>query len=158
MSASETMPFQVTATFDLFALRFWFLARDAMQLPAGKTGNLFRGQLGKFMMRSAPLAYARFFAPMAPPGQGPSGLRDPPRPFVLRANHLDGMKFPPGERYHIGINLFDTREPVISAFEESLALLARQCLESELVAVDGRELVRLPLCARAGVSRVRVRF
>ncbi len=144
--------------FEFYPLRFWFAARDAIRLPAGKTGNLFRGQLGKILMRSAPRAYARLFAPAAPTGGGPSGLHDPPRPFVFRANHLDGVRFPAGERFHIGINLFETREPVISAFEEALATLGRESLGSELASVDGRELLQLPLCAEAAVSRVRVRF
>jgi hypothetical protein len=37
---------------------------------------------------------------------GPSGLRDAPRPFVLRVRHLDGQSFAPGESFEIGLNLF----------------------------------------------------
>jgi hypothetical protein len=158
MSASEIMCFQGSATFDLFALRFWFVPRDAIHFPPGQAGNLFRGQFGKILMRTSPSAYARFFAPVARATEGPSGLHDPPRPFVFRVNHLNGVTFPPGERFHIGVNVFDTRETVVSEFGEALATLGHQCLGSELVAVDGWELLRLPLFPHAGISFVRVRF
>jgi hypothetical protein len=151
------MCFQGSATLDLFALRFWFSPRDLIQFPPGQVGNLFRGQFGKILMRTSPATYARFFAPVAAAG-GPSGLHDPPRPFVFRVNHLNGVSFPPGERFHIGINLFETREAVISEVEQALATLGGHCLGSELAGVDGRELLRLPLCPHAGVSRVRVHF
>jgi hypothetical protein len=152
------MCFQGSATFDLFALRFWFSPRDAIQFPPGQVGNLFRGQFGKILRRTSPSAYARFFAPVAAASESPSGLHDPPRPFVFRVNHLNGVRLPPGERFHIGINLFETRETVLSEFEEALTTLGRHRLGSVLAAVDGRELLRLKLCARTGVSRVRVRF
>jgi hypothetical protein len=37
---------------------------------------------------------------------GPSGLRDAPRPFVLRVRHLDGRVVEGGESFDIGVNLF----------------------------------------------------
>src|ERR1700739_1477631 len=101
MSSSETMCFQGSATFDLFALRFWFSPKGAIQFLPGQAGNLFRGQFGNILMRTSPAAYARFFAPVAATGEMPSGLHDPPRPFVFRVNHLNGVSFPPGERFHI---------------------------------------------------------
>jgi len=109
-------------------------------------------------MRTSPSAYARFFAPVALAGEGPSGLHDPPRPFVFRVNHLNGLRFPPGERFHIGINVFEARATVVSEFERALAALGQYCLGSELAGVDGGELLRLPLCPHGDVSRVRVQF
>jgi len=38
--------------------------------------------------------------------EGPSGLRDAPRPFVLRVRELDGRAFEEGEEFEIGLHLF----------------------------------------------------
>ncbi|HVW10031.1 MAG TPA: CRISPR system precrRNA processing endoribonuclease RAMP protein Cas6, partial [Bryobacteraceae bacterium] len=48
---------------------------------------------------------------------GPSGFADPPRPFVVRARHLDGRRIESGERFYFDLNVFtaDT-EPFITAF------------------------------------------
>ena len=102
-------------------LRFTFLARQPVHFPPGKAANVIRGALGH-TLRSASCtpecpgaatcpfrsdcAYARLFEPTTP-GQGPSGLTDWPRPFVLRAAHLDGLTFPPGAHFSLDINLFD---------------------------------------------------
>jgi hypothetical protein len=49
---------------------------------------------------------------------GPSGLRDAPRPFVLRVRHLDGRSFAPGESLEIGVNLF--APSLLPVFRKSL--------------------------------------
>ena len=97
------MPSQGTSTFDLIALRLHCAAKEPVHFPAGETANLFRGQFGKILYRYDPAVYARFFAPVAE--SGPSGLHDPPRPFVLRVRHLEGATL---EQFHIGLNLFET--------------------------------------------------
>jgi len=103
-------------------------------------------------MRIAPEAYARWFSPNT--NEGPSGLRDSPRPFVFRASHLDGATIAAGERFHFGINVFETREPIvdllIQAFEERFGPLDR---------IEGKEVLRLPLEPSAErVAQIRVRF
>lgn len=129
-------------TFELRALRFNFIAEAVVHFPAGKTANLFRGQLGKAMKRASPKAYERFFAPVA---NGPSGLHDPPRPFVLRVRHLEGTS---AERFSVGINVFSELDP---AFEMLAPFHAR--LES----VEGHEPIRLDFTPVA-CHRIRVNF
>ncbi|MCX6602433.1 MAG: CRISPR system precrRNA processing endoribonuclease RAMP protein Cas6 [Acidobacteria bacterium] len=102
-------------------LRFTFLARQPVHFPPGKAANVIRGALGHTLRSSSctpecpgaatcpfrsDCAYARLFEPTTP-GQGPSGLTDWPRPFVLRAAHLDGLTVPPGTNFSLDINLFD---------------------------------------------------
>ena len=144
-------------SFDLFALRFHFTASGAIHFPAGRTVNIFRGQFGKIMKQCAGNVYSQFFAPVAADGEGPSGLRDLPRPFVFRASHLDGAAFAPGERFHVGINWFETREPAIDLLEKILAELMRG--RAKLESIEGREALRFELAAhREPIGQMRVRF
>jgi hypothetical protein len=154
MSASEIMPSQGTSTFDLFALRFHCAAKEPVHFPAGETANLFRGQLGKILYRCDPGMYDRFFAPVGVGGV-PSGLHDPPRPFVLRARHLEGATL---GQFHIGINLFETGHPEIGAIERAMAELARESLRAELIHVEGREALHMPLVGTRSIERARVHF
>jgi hypothetical protein len=139
-------------TFDLFPLRFHFIAAAPIQFPDRMAANLVRGSLGKTWMRIAPDAYARWFSPEST--TGPSGLRDSPRPFVFRASHLDGANLAAGQPFHFGINLFETREHIYDlfarAFEERFG---------PMETIEGTELLRLPIApATEAVPRVRVRF
>src|SRR5580698_6259821 len=93
MSSSDSMNIHSSAAggcFELYPLRFGFVAREPIHLPAGESANLLRGGFGKALRRGNPDAYARYFAPSA--SEGPSGLRDLPRPFVFRVAHLDGVR------------------------------------------------------------------
>jgi len=121
--------------------------------PPGETANLFRGQFGKILYRRDPAMYARFFAPVRKTGV-PSGLHNPPRPFVLRVRHLDGATL---QKFHIGLNVFEINgiDSVCAAITE----LARENLRAELTAIEGQEILHLPLAfvARA-VSTCRVNF
>jgi hypothetical protein len=152
------------ATFDLLALRFHFTACDEIHFPADSAANLFRGQFGKIMKRRSPEAYSRFFAPSSPANAGPSGLHDPPRPFVLRANHLDGVDVRPGGRFHVGVNLFDTGASASGLFERILVEVVGEGLgpgrgRAMLERVEGREPRSIALTPDPHpVPRVRVRF
>lgn len=68
-------------------------------------------------MLSAPLP--------GPAAGGPSGLADPPKPFVFRAAHLDGKTFRPGDVFGVGVHIFDLRTPLTRVFAEAFAALAR---------------------------------
>ena len=128
-------------TFDLYPLRFRVTSRRAAPL----TLNLLRGAFGSALKKISERDYQRWFAPATPPGQGPSGLADPPRPFVFRLR----------EPSHLGMNVFATREPVIEIFTQALRGIDAIAIES----VAGTELLRLPLAgADAAVSRLRVHF
>jgi hypothetical protein len=85
------MSFHINAqTFDLCALQFGYRARGTGAI----TPNLLRGAFGSALKRISEDDYQRYFAPKG--AGGPSGLADPPRPFVFRQPA-------PGV---IGVNLF----------------------------------------------------
>ena len=152
MSASEIMPSQGTSTFDVFALRFFFAAEAPVPFPAGETADLFRGQFGKILYRGDAGLYGRFFAPVA--SGMPSGLHDPPRPFVLRVRHLAGATL---QRFYVGMNVFDTNPP-LTAIRDAMAALGRESLRAELTGVEGQDPVSLSLRTDEEVERVRVSF
>jgi hypothetical protein len=99
-------------------LRFAFTARETIHFPPGKAANILRGAFGLALDR---VAAERFFHPRA--ADGPSGLADPPRPFVFRARHLDGITIPAGGEFHFGLNLFtldpEARVCLVRAFDEA---------------------------------------
>ncbi len=120
--------------------------------PFYANGDFVRGRLGMVLYRH-PEIYRRLFRPRVE--SGPSGLLDSPRPFVLRVRHLDRVMVAPGQRYEIGMHLFETREPPIEIIGESLA----EGILAECTGVEGRELLRVKLAPSAGeVRRVRVQF
>jgi CRISPR-associated endoribonuclease Cas6 len=126
-------------TFDLYPLRFRFATCKLRDFSA----NTLRGAFGSALKKTDPEAYARFFAPKRAEGAGPSGLADPPRPFVFR------MLGP----LEVGLNLFLTRDPAVGLFTRVMAELGT------LSSVAGTEPLRLPLSAsQAHACHVRVRF
>jgi hypothetical protein len=144
--------------FELYPLRFHFVAREPIYLPAGESANLLRGGFGKALRRGNPDAYTRYFSPSS--SQGPSGLRDLPRPFVFRVAHLDGARFAPGDPFEIALNLFEIherfeiRERPIDIFRDALCAMLR----AQSAGVEGAQLLRIPLAAGPAIERVRVRF
>jgi hypothetical protein len=71
--------------------------------------------------------YARLFEPSAL-GSGPSGLADWPRPFVLRAMHLDGCTIPPGERFSFDVNLFELSKSAVRSLVLAFERIAQEGL------------------------------
>mgnify|MGYP003345211683 CR=1 FL=1 len=131
----------MTATFDLYPLRF----RIRPRREAPVTANLLRGAFGSAVRGISERDYQRFFAPKRVGGDGPSGLMDPPRPFVFRVCGPD----------EIGMNVFATREPANEAFLAAMNAIRAFKIES----VTGTNVLRLPLSGAAcGVSRLRVCF
>ncbi|MBL8214040.1 MAG: CRISPR system precrRNA processing endoribonuclease RAMP protein Cas6 [Bryobacterales bacterium] len=57
--------------------------------------------------------------------EGPSGLADPPRPFVLRAAHLDGQTLAPGASFAIDVHVFAPEEPFLQYFTLSFLQFCR---------------------------------
>ncbi len=169
----------MTATFDLYPLRFRFTASEEVHFPPGQSGNILRGSFGRIFKkltcrpecadsrnceRRGTCAYARIFEPTSVAGEGPSGLQDRPRPFVFRASHLDGVTVASGENFHFNLHLFETREPVIDHFTRAFAELAREGLgpgrkRAILESVEGHRSLQFEMVSggeRPG--RVRVRF
>lgn len=115
-------------------------------------GDMVRGRMGMVLHNRYPEVYRSLFRPRV--SSGPSGLLDSPRPFVLRLRHLDRVMVERGQRYEIGMNLFETRQPPIDILRDCLASgIAADCVE-----VQGRELLQVKLAADRPVERVRVRF
>jgi hypothetical protein len=127
-------------TFELFAFRLRFRAHQPLYFPPGKAGNVIRGALGQtfkeFVCQSncpgaktceqrSTCAYARLFEPTAI-NQGPSGLADWPRPFVIRAAHLDGCRFRASETFHFDFFVFDLHDPALAYFAFSFSQLLRE--------------------------------
>jgi len=167
-------------TFDLYSFRFHLSARAAIHFPEESAGNVLRGALGTSLRKihcaddcpgqqgrpvgecklSGWCRYAQLFEP-ASSERGPSGLADWPRPFVLRASHLNGQMFAPGEAFWFDLNLFNIREPNSNDFAAAFAQFAN-LLSVEQVDSEGR-----PVCqpisvaldpSPSPVSRVRVHF
>ncbi len=129
-------------TFQFYAFRFHFVARDPFVFPAAGPANLLRGALGGALRRLACVPhcpgfqgrsvrecalresceYARIFEPGARAGR-PSGLADWPRPFVLRVSHLNGCSVGEGQPFWIGVNLFETRRPMVDQFARAFTEL-----------------------------------
>ena len=126
--------------FRLYPLRFSFRAREPVYFPPGKSANILRGAFGMVFRRIACIphcpgareceireqcAYARMFEPSAV-APGPSGLTDWPRPFVFRADHLDGRTIAPGECFYFDLNLFDMHGPAIAYLVLTFSELGRE--------------------------------
>jgi hypothetical protein len=93
--------------FRLLVYRFHFRAIESVYFPPGKAGNVLRGALGTML---------RFEDLSAQGSARPSGLAEPPRPFVLRAAHLDGKRVEPGETFSLDVHVFDLRRPLREIF------------------------------------------
>jgi len=129
----------VSTTFELYPLRFRFAACKLRDFSA----NTLRGAFGSALKKTDADAYARYFAPRRAAGSGPSGLADPPRPFVFR------MLGP----LEVGINLFLTREPALGLFTRVMEELGT------LSSVAGTEPLHFSLCVtEPQVCRLRVHF
>lgn len=135
-----------------------------MRFPRGRTPNLLRGLFGAALRSTAPAAeYERLFTPAGK--GGPSGLADRPRPFLLRAQYLDGVAIAESEAFHIDIHVFDPVRPAVERFRTALeAMFAGGVGPGRGTAVlervdEFRHEVSLEAGAEdAGVRRVRLCF
>jgi len=139
-------------TFHLLACRFQMSARRVIQFPPGMAGNVLRGALGHALREVARAEdYARIFQPAAATA-GPSGLSDPPRPFVIRGAPLGGRSVQAGEQFCFHLHLFDIRHPELEHFTNAFAHWADVVsVEPASVAVDLNP-------GSVPVSRARVQF
>ena len=139
-------------SFEFYRFRFHFRATDAVRFAPGQSANAVRGAFGRALRGVSREAYARLFEPASPAaGQGPSGLSDWPRPFVLRAAHLDGMVFSPGDPFFFDVHVFDVRRPAFDMFRAAFGALSSNGLGagrgraeltgSEQIDPDGRTIM-----------------
>jgi len=119
----------IVTTFEFYRFRFHFRALDRLFFPQGKSANVVRGAFGAVLRDTVPAeVYARLFEPGEALGSAPSGLSDWPRPFVLRAAHLDGLTIAPGDPLYLDAHVFDLHQPALSHFQAALARLAEKGL------------------------------
>jgi hypothetical protein len=135
--------------FRLLFYRFHFRTAESVYFPPGKAGNVLRGALGT-VVPEEPLAR-------------PSGLADPPRPFVLRAAHLDGKRFEPGETFSLDLHLFDLRRPLHDIFTRAFGEWAHTGLgprrgRVELLGEGVGEAVSVNLAAGPETSKCSLAF
>ncbi len=88
--------------------------RNPLVFTPHETANRIRGMWGKSLYGGP--VYERLFAPSRRT-DGPSGLKDPPRPYVLRTRSLEGKRFAAGEEIPFRVHVFD-RDLVPPATEE----------------------------------------
>jgi len=121
-----------------------------VHFPAGKAGNAIRGALGLALRKAGdPAVYARLFEPV---GKSPSGLADRPRPFVLRAAHLNGLTVPPGDEFHFDINVFDVREPSLDIFRTAFRAMGANGLGAGRGQAELERVEQLDLEDRAAIA------
>jgi hypothetical protein len=96
--------------FEVLVLRFRLAPEAELRFGSAGAANDFRGALGYHLPE-----------PVFRPRQetGPSGLKDAPRPFVLRARHLDGRTLARGEAFGLRIHLFSRGDQatIVAAME-----------------------------------------
>ncbi len=147
-------------------LKVTLSAAGSLHFPTGTIGNILRGGLGaalricwchpdcpgaRLCSRRGECEYALIFEPDANQAS-PSGFRDLPRPFVIRARNLDGLTIPPREPFHFALHLFDPN--IREAIARSLAKLRL----AELVSLEALEPVPIDLQSAPEAKAVRVRF
>ena len=122
---------------------------ESVYFPPGKAGNVLRGALGTFVSAEG--------------SARPSGLAEPPRAFVLRAAHLNGKRFEPGEKFFLDLHVFDLRRPLHENFRDAFAEWARTGLgprrgRVELLGEGAGEAVSVDLAAGPATSKCSVAF
>jgi hypothetical protein len=136
-------------TFTFLPLRFEFRARETICFPPDKAANVLRGALG-MALHDTP-GWSAIFHPEA--SAGPSGFASPPRPFVFRVRHLDGVQIQPRMPFHVDMNVFRNDPADVVALRDAFAAFPG----AELIAVGGSS-VTLDLSPRAAPGAIEIDF
>lgn len=142
-------------------------ARLPLHVPAASAANLLRSALDSALQQLRPVdplcdsVYQAIFGKRTT--GGPSGFRDPPRPLVLRAHHLDGQSFAPGQPLSFSVHSFAPALPIPLALRRAFLILAQTGISASRVVlqdvrVDALAPVTLSLLPSTPVQRIRVRF
>ena len=141
--------------------RLRFEARDEIRFPGAKAANVLRGGFGMALRQTAPAdEYARIFEPKLT-GKAPSGLADPPRPFVFRAAHLDGSRIAKHDDFQFDIHVFgddSVAQSITSALEHLFLVGTGVGRGTAKLGGVTDERVELDLLTEEPASRVRVQF
>ena len=154
-------------TLTVQAVRFHFRALSPLVFEPGKMTNFFRGAMGILLRRSschescpgAPACdrrdvctYARLFEPHL--ATGPSGLADPPRPFVLRADTLQSRRLDPGATFYLDVHLFDPHLDAVPHLTAAFQNLSR----TELAQSPETQILTIPLEGNVEQQRATLTF
>jgi hypothetical protein len=152
--------------FEFHRLRFHFEAVEPVLFPPGKSGNIIRGAFGRSFRAVAcnpdcldskqcerPCAYRPIFEPRAGEADVPSGLHDPPRPFVIRAWEFDGRRIERGGAFWFDLHLFDVRNPQFDDYKQAFGRFAQDGVgpsqaKALLTRVERLDLTGLPAAPR----------
>ncbi|MEP7351781.1 MAG: CRISPR system precrRNA processing endoribonuclease RAMP protein Cas6 [Acidobacteriota bacterium] len=100
----------------VWAFRVAFTVIDPVRFPEGKAANTLRGALGTVLRDNYSCSYllTRLFESRTTA----AGLRlaNPPKPFLLRAAHLDGKSFDPGQSMYFDLILFEDPRQLLPDF------------------------------------------
>jgi len=129
------------------AHRFHFRALAPLRFSSDKAGNTIRGVLGTGLEE-------RIFRPHSE--TGPSGFADPPRPFILRASHLNGRAFAPGDAFYLDVHTFDLEGNIAAAVARGFAAVPRSGFELEDVIAGGN--FSMDLASKEAARSLVVRF
>jgi hypothetical protein len=109
--------FDTVQTLDFYRFRFFFRATDPVVFPPGQSGYIIRGAFGQILRQVAsPETYTFLFERGDSTAGGHGGLKDWPRPFVLRCVHLDGSAPEPNETFFLDAHIFELRRPLLPCF------------------------------------------
>lgn len=153
-----------------------FVACDEIRIAPGEETNVFRGAFGLAFQsvcceigcrgaarcaRAPECTYARFFEPRRV--EGPSGYRDPPRPFVLRWAGPSGSSIICGMPFSIDLNLFDVRNAPFGELEEAFQELAQAGIgagrgKAKFLSLDTKPVLRFSTRGKDGLGRVVLHF
>ncbi|MGP8246613.1 MAG: CRISPR system precrRNA processing endoribonuclease RAMP protein Cas6 [Bryobacteraceae bacterium] len=131
--------------FEFYRLRLHLRAHGPLRFPA-PAANLLRGALGLWLEgNERGQDYARWFRPgrVSETRPTPSGLADWPRPFLLRASHLDGMECRPGECWSFDVHIFarEAFRPLVRALTGAAEHgMGRGCVSSALASAEALDL------------------
>ena len=146
--------------FALQELRFTFRAEEAVRFGRVAANSL-RGALGlELRNQVTPALFQRVFAPQR--SDGPSGLHDPPRPFVLRTRSLDRKTVSAGNLFSVTVNTFDISPEVTRALTLAFEVIGKTGLGPHrsrvaLVTAEPPHLIDIDLAAQGpAASAVRV--
>ncbi len=136
-------------TFRFYRLRFHFRTGGPLFFAPWKSSNILRGAFGTLLEPA-------FFSPERT--EGPSGLHQPPRPFVFRAAHLDGRRIESGAAFSFDLHLFQIDNPPLREIIDAFSRLQREGLGPGRVPVEltGADQLRLDgsVAARALAERL----
>jgi hypothetical protein len=150
-------------TFRVEVCRVRMRALERVVFPRGKAGNVVRGAFGLMLARleeEQEGVLAEWFAPQAE--SGPSGYADQVRPYVVRAEGLDGLVARAGTEFAFGVHLFRTGAEAVAMLERAFAQVAEEGIgvgrgRAELVGIERRQ-VTVEWEPRREARRVEVVF